>query len=89
MPPPHIGFELCKKVFVFLNDWGIENKIFSITLDNAFANDVLQKTLKSQLVLQKGLVCDGEHFHVCCCAHILNLIVQEGLKVAEHALEKN
>uniref|UniRef100_A0A0R0E764 HAT C-terminal dimerisation domain-containing protein n=1 Tax=Glycine max TaxID=3847 RepID=A0A0R0E764_SOYBN len=79
---------LCKKVFVFLNDWGIENKIFSITLDNAFANDVLQKTLKSQLVLQKGLVCDGEHFHVRCCAHILNLIVQEALKVVEHALEK-
>ena len=23
-----------------------------------------------------------------CCAHILNLIVQEGLKVAKHALEK-
>ena len=88
MPPPHTGFELCKKVFAFLNDWGIEKKIFSITLDNAFSNDVLQKTLKSQLVLQKGLACDGEHFHVHCCAHILNLIVQEGLKVADHALEK-
>ena len=55
MPPPHIGFELCKKVFAFLHDWGIEKKIFSITLDNASANDVLQKTLKSQLVLQKVL----------------------------------
>ena len=73
MPPPHTGFELCKKVFAFLHDWGIEKKIFTITLDNAFANDVLQKTLKSQLVLQKGLVCDGEHFHVRCCAHILLL----------------
>uniref|UniRef100_A0A0R0KFT3 HAT C-terminal dimerisation domain-containing protein n=1 Tax=Glycine max TaxID=3847 RepID=A0A0R0KFT3_SOYBN len=88
MPPPHTSFELCQKVFAFLHDWGIEKKIFSITLDNASANDVLQKTLKSQLVLQKGLVYDGEHFHVHCCVNILNLIVQEGLKVAEHALEK-
>ena len=87
MPPPHTSFELCQKVFAFLHDWGIEKKIFSITLDNASANDVLQKTLKSQLVLQKRLACDGEHFHVRCCAHILNLSVQEGLKVAKHALE--
>jgi len=49
-----------------------------MTLDNAFANEVLQNTLKSQLVLQNGLICVGEFFHVRCCAHILNLIVQEG-----------
>jgi len=59
-----------------------------MTLDNAFANDVLQNTLKSQLLLQNGLICGGEFFHVRCCAHILNLIVQEGLKVLGDALDQ-
>ncbi|KAI5425668.1 hypothetical protein KIW84_031476 [Lathyrus oleraceus] len=72
----------------FLTDWGIEKKIFIITLDNASANDIMQQTLKTQLALQNWLLCKGEFFHVRCSAHILNLIVQEGLKVAFGALPK-
>ena len=58
-----------------------------MTLDNASTNDVLIKTLKSELLLQNFLVCDGEFFHVRCCAHILNLIVQEGLKAFGDSLD--
>ncbi|KAI5431583.1 hypothetical protein KIW84_035679 [Lathyrus oleraceus] len=35
-----------------------------------------------------NLMCDGEFFHIRCSAHVLNLIVQEGLKVASEALHK-
>jgi len=49
-----------------------------MTLDNAFTNDVLQNTLKRQLLLQNGLIYGGEFFDIRCCAHILNLFVQEG-----------
>ena len=83
---PDTGFELSKKINEFLQDWGLEKNVFSMTLDNASANDVVQNTLKSQLLLQHGLICGGEFFHVCCCAHILNLIIQEGLKVLGDAL---
>jgi len=88
MPPLHTGFELFKKIYEFLQDWGLEKKIFSITLDNAFTNDVLQNTLRSQILLQNCLICGGKFFHVRCCAHILNLIVQEGLKVLGEALNQ-
>ena len=81
MPPPHIGFEFPKKIYEF-------EKKNSITLDNASANDVLKNTFKSQLLLQNGLVCGGEFFNVRCCVHILNLIVQEGLKVLGEALNQ-
>ncbi|XP_019173487.1 PREDICTED: zinc finger BED domain-containing protein RICESLEEPER 2-like [Ipomoea nil] len=88
MPPPHSGFELSKKVYNCLVYWGIDRKVFSITLDNASANDVMVRLLKQQLLLQNSLPCDVEFFHVRCCAHILNLIVQDGLKVASVALGK-
>nr|GME03462.1 zinc finger BED domain-containing protein RICESLEEPER 2-like [Ipomoea batatas]GME21272.1 zinc finger BED domain-containing protein RICESLEEPER 2-like [Ipomoea batatas] len=81
MPPPHTGRELAKKLLGCLKDWGIEKKLFSITLDNASANDSMQNILKEQLCLQNDLLCNGEFFHVRCSAHILNLIVQDGLKV--------
>nr|GLL35749.1 zinc finger BED domain-containing protein RICESLEEPER 2-like [Ipomoea trifida] len=88
MPPPHSGFELSRKVYDCLVDWEIDSKVFSITLDNASANDVMVRLLKQQLLLQNSLLCGGEFFHVRCCAHILNLIVQDGLKVASVALGK-
>ncbi|KAL3646943.1 hypothetical protein CASFOL_009487 [Castilleja foliolosa] len=88
-PPPHSGIELAKIVFYFLREWGIERKIFSLTLDNATSNDNMQELLKDRLLLQtNGLLSGGNFFHIRCCAHILNLIVQEGLKATGGALYK-
>ena len=49
--------------------WGIK-KVFSITVDNASANDVAISNLKIKMVKRNGLVLDGEHFHVRLCLHI-------------------
>ena len=62
--------------------------MFSITLDNATSNDSMQDIVKSQLMLNGDLLCGGEFFHVRCTAHILNLIVQDGLKVIGGSLHK-
>ncbi|XP_073042327.1 zinc finger BED domain-containing protein RICESLEEPER 2-like isoform X2 [Primulina eburnea] len=88
MPPPHSGVELASKLFGFLKEWGFEKKVFSLTLDNASSNDNMQGILKERLSLHDSLLCDGEFFHVRCSAHILNLIIQEGLKIASVALNK-
>ncbi|KAF7820826.1 zinc finger BED domain-containing protein RICESLEEPER 2-like [Senna tora] len=88
MEPLYTGIELANKVFECLKEWGIDRKVFSLTLDNASANDNMQDILKEQLCLQNSLLCNGDFFHVRCCAHILNLIVQEGLKVTNGALFK-
>ena len=68
--------------------WGIEKKLFSITLDNASANDACVGILKKQLLLNNALVYNGELFHVRCSAHILNLVVQDGLKEIDVSVEK-
>ncbi|XP_043705394.1 zinc finger BED domain-containing protein RICESLEEPER 2-like [Telopea speciosissima] len=87
MPPPHIGVNISQIASEMLLYWGIEKKLFSITLDNASANLSLIDHLKRNLVLKKALMCDGDFFHNRCCAHILNLIVQDGLKVIDNCVQ--
>ncbi|KAK4284122.1 hypothetical protein QN277_000994 [Acacia crassicarpa] len=90
MEPPHSGYQMSRKVYDYLKECEIDDKTLSITLDNASTNDNLQDLLKDRLLMQNNfsLVCNGEFLHVRCCAHILNLIVQEGLKVTNSALNK-
>ncbi|KAA8546764.1 hypothetical protein F0562_003193 [Nyssa sinensis] len=88
MPPPHSGPILAEKVIHLLKEWGIEKKVFSLTLDNAKYNDGLIDVLKCHLSLIDTLFCGGEFFHMRCGAHILNLIVQAGLKVIDEAVNK-
>jgi hypothetical protein len=86
MPPPHNSISLCEKFYNLLPEWGIETKIFSITLDDASSNDVSIDLLKNQLNIKKALPCTGEFFHLSCCEHILNLIIQDGLKEIDNSL---
>ncbi|KAF7835652.1 zinc finger BED domain-containing protein RICESLEEPER 2-like [Senna tora] len=88
VPPPRTGALLAERLYGLLREWGIEKKIFLITLDNASYNDVLVNVLKKYPSLGCSLPCNGDFFHIRCGAHILNLIVQEGLKVIDHALHK-
>ncbi|XP_075500156.1 zinc finger BED domain-containing protein RICESLEEPER 2-like [Primulina tabacum] len=83
-------FEMLPEVILLslFNAWGIQRKVFTITLDNAVANDVFVGLLRDHLSLNCSLVNGGEYFHVRCCAHILNLIVQEGLKIIDHSVDK-
>ncbi|XP_027157937.1 zinc finger BED domain-containing protein RICESLEEPER 2-like [Coffea eugenioides] len=76
-----------EKIYSLASSWGIEKKLFAITLDNASANDSCVAILKNQLKLKNSLICDGMLFHVRCCAHILNLIVQDGLKEIDKSVE--
>jgi len=86
MKPPHTGIALEAALFDCLKQWGIDKKIFSITLDNASANDSMKEHLRNHLCVQSNLMGNGEFFHVRCSTHVLNLIVQEGLNVASEAL---
>ena len=88
MPPPHNGISLCEMIYGLLLDWGIEKQLFCMTLDNASVNDVFVDMLKIQLNLKNALYSNGEFFHVRCCAYILNLIIQDGLKEIDEPIYK-
>ncbi|PNX75711.1 HAT family dimerization domain-containing protein, partial [Trifolium pratense] len=57
VPAPRRGIDVADAIYKCLKSWGIENKVFSVSVDNASYNDSCLR----------------------CCAHILNLLVQDGL----------
>ncbi|KAL7603379.1 hypothetical protein Lser_V15G14672 [Lactuca serriola] len=83
VPPPYSGVCIYDSLFKCLKEWNIETKVATLTVDNARTNDVVAKKLRENLNLQEKLVLSGTLFHVRCCAHILNLLVQDGLAEIE------
>ncbi|KAL8557835.1 hypothetical protein ACS0TY_005072 [Phlomoides rotata] len=88
VPPPHSGVCISDALHKCLVEWGIENKIWTITVDNAAYNDVAIRTLKGSLSYKNTLPIGGKIFHVRCCAHILNLLVQDGISEIEDVITK-
>ncbi|XP_071933869.1 zinc finger BED domain-containing protein RICESLEEPER 2-like [Coffea arabica] len=79
VPPPRRGIQIADDIFKCLTDWGIESKIYTVSVDNASNNDSALRCLKDTFSRNKCLLAKGKLFHVRCCAHILNLMVQDGL----------
>ncbi|XP_023909364.1 zinc finger BED domain-containing protein RICESLEEPER 2 [Quercus suber] len=86
VPPSCGGVILAERLLGLLKEWGIEKRVFTITLNNVSYNDTLVSHLKRHPSFGPCLSYGGEFFHVRCGAHILNLIVQDGLKVINGAV---
>lgn len=71
-----------------MNEWGIIDKIGTFTVDNAAANDVALQHLRQTFSVRKKLLLEGKMFHARCCAHILNLCVQDGLDPTRQIVDK-
>ncbi|KAG5557770.1 hypothetical protein RHGRI_007881 [Rhododendron griersonianum] len=87
VPCPHTKEVLCDQLLNCLMDWNIDMKISSITVDNCSTNDAMIDLLWDKLD-SASLMLGGELFHMRCCAHILNLIVKDGLDVIKVGTEK-
>ncbi|KAM7500827.1 hypothetical protein LguiA_025241 [Lonicera macranthoides] len=75
----HKGEDIGRVLDGCLSDWGIQ-KVFSITVDNASANDKAVDYMKRRLKSRGTLLLDGVHLHMRCACHIINLIVKDGMK---------
>ncbi|XP_062094148.1 zinc finger BED domain-containing protein RICESLEEPER 2-like [Humulus lupulus] len=84
--PNYKGDLVGKELINCLNEWGISS-VFAMKVDNASLNDVALRKLKGHL-LDKDITIplNGEMFHMRCSAHILNLIVTDGLKELNDAI---
>nr|GMD79718.1 zinc finger BED domain-containing protein RICESLEEPER 2-like [Ipomoea batatas] len=70
LPPPHTGVDIIDGVMKSTKDWGIEHKIFTISVDNASNNDVVVQIAKETFSRSHKIPLGGKLFHVRCTAHI-------------------
>ncbi|CAN6976414.1 unnamed protein product, partial [Brassica rapa subsp. trilocularis] len=80
----HKGQTISTVLLECLADWGIE-KIFCITVDNATANSSALRKFKTSFGLlgNDAMVLSGDYMHLRCSAHIINLIVKDGLAAVD------
>ncbi|XP_078430675.1 putative transcriptional regulator tpeD [Wolffia australiana] len=75
----HCGTNLAKLVVEVAYEYGIESKLCAITTDNASNNKTMMASIVTQLrSVNPDFTMDR---HVPCIAHVLNLVVQAGLRI--------
>ncbi|KAA8524372.1 hypothetical protein F0562_010795 [Nyssa sinensis] len=87
VPAPHNKEVLSDALVDCLSDWNIDRKLSTITLDNCTTNDAIIDNIGSKLD-SSSLLLDGRVLHMRCCAHILNLIVKDGLEVIGQGIKR-
>ncbi|ONI12896.1 hypothetical protein PRUPE_4G190100 [Prunus persica] len=73
------GDTIGRAIATCLLEWGID-KVLTVTVDNATSNDHAGTFLSKKVNNWNGSILKGENMHMKYCAHILNLIVKEGLE---------
>ncbi|KAG8364370.1 hypothetical protein BUALT_Bualt19G0121800 [Buddleja alternifolia] len=88
IPYPHDGDNLFNFMKENILEWNLDKKIFSVVVDNASSNDSMMRKLREWLLKDSLIPLNGDLLHVRCSAHVLNLIVQDGLSPIRGLIEK-
>jgi hypothetical protein len=75
----HRADDIGKYMEKCLAEWGLD-KVFTITVDNASANNGTVSYMANVTNKSKTSILESKLLHMRCAAHIVNFIVQEGLK---------
>ncbi|RLN39406.1 zinc finger BED domain-containing protein RICESLEEPER 2-like [Panicum miliaceum] len=81
----HKGEDIGKNLTRCLADWGLD-RVMIVTVDNASANDSGVDYLRRQM--QKTNIAKGKFLHMRCVAHIVNLIVRDGLQEVDLSIKR-
>ncbi|KAK9682019.1 hypothetical protein RND81_10G044500 [Saponaria officinalis] len=87
VPCPHTKGVIAKVLMDCLSQYCLESKISSVVVENYTTNDTMMKILVKNFE-RKSLMLKGSFLHMRCSAHILNLIVQDGIEVIASGIEK-
>lgn len=68
-----------------LKEWDIEGKLFTIT---AGGDTDMVNVIKEEIQERRKLQMNGQLFHVQCCGHIINRIIQKGYKEISKIIDK-
>jgi hypothetical protein len=102
IPAPHTAEVITHVLHEVLLDWHIEKNLSTLTLDNCSVNDNLMKNMigtngddlaKNKAAMEGKLpllacMLKAKLIHMHCAAHILNLIVKDGMSVMDKGIDK-
>ncbi|KAL6137940.1 hypothetical protein ACLB2K_063229 [Fragaria x ananassa] len=86
VPCPHNADTLHMVLMECLYSWNIHHNLSTLTVDNCTTDDAMVDLLLVTL-RSSSLLVGGKLLHMHCCAHILNLIVKDGLDVIRESIE--
>ncbi|CAN0858023.1 Putative AC9 transposase [Linum grandiflorum] len=84
---PHTSAKLATVLRECPMAWNVDSKLSTITLDNCSTNDALIEKIKKKLGLS-NLIMHVSLVHMRCSAHVLNLIVKDGLDIIKEGIDK-
>lgn len=87
VPSPHTTEVLAEVLLETLSMFNIHDKISAVVVDNHITNDGMLEVLRHRFD-SSNLLLDGALLHVRCSAHILNLVVQDGLDIIASGIKK-
>ncbi|KAF1895890.1 hypothetical protein Lal_00033953 [Lupinus albus] len=87
VPSPHTSEVLSDCLYECLLDWNLYRKLSTLTVDNCTTNDRMIECMLSK-ISPRSFILGGQMFHMRCCAHILNLVVKDGLSIISSAVER-
>ncbi|KAL5560920.1 hypothetical protein UlMin_030667 [Ulmus minor] len=85
VPCPHNAETISDALMGCLMDWNVDRKLSTLTVDNCTTNDAAIPIMKDKL-FSSGLMLSGDFFHMRCVAHILNLIVKDGISILDKGI---
>uniref|UniRef100_A0ACD5YT64 Uncharacterized protein n=1 Tax=Avena sativa TaxID=4498 RepID=A0ACD5YT64_AVESA len=77
---PRNSWNMFNVVLKTIQEWNLEDKLFSFTLDNASVNTAMVNLLRDNLKNKGFLPIEGKLLHFRCRTHVLNIISQDGLR---------
>lgn len=84
---PHSENSLSNAILEKLHRWSVDSKVMSIVLGNCPSSDMVARELLGKLPAY-CLLAEGQLFYVRCSAHIVNLMVNEGIEISKDVTTK-
>ncbi|KAL3651311.1 hypothetical protein CASFOL_004313 [Castilleja foliolosa] len=79
---------LSELITTSLQDWDIDRKLFSLTVDNRTAYEKTVGKIRDQLCQHRFLMCEGQLFDVRCAASTVKLLVRDVLEASNEITGK-
>ncbi|XP_039051633.1 zinc finger BED domain-containing protein DAYSLEEPER-like [Hibiscus syriacus] len=88
VPSPDSDGALQQAVISCLSDWHLEDRLFTLTLDQSFSNESINESLRALFSVRNPYVLHGQLLIGNCFARVISLLAQEALWAVGETVNK-